>query len=281
MWSRRLSKVTGMDEKNFVEALAKAFDSEAIANKISTIIAVEVAAIIQESDSGIKAVIESENREMKALIHSQTAEIKKRDEEIKSLKTKVEMLENANDDLEQYTRRNSVRISGFPDPEPNHEDPTQVVLTLFNQTMAMGQSESPILLSDIDRVHRVGPKSSSSPRPMLVKFATYNARQRVYKAKKHLRVNASFRGMNETTSQTASGTEGTNKSPEQVSASPRIFINEDLTKTRVGLLFRARQAKKARRINDCWTHDGLILVKDKVNKVIPIRNMLELQKVIE
>ena len=36
--------------------------------------------------------------------------------------------------------------------------------------------------------------------------------------------------------------------------------------------------KKKREINDCWSVDGQILIKDTANKVIPIHNEADLKK---
>ena len=36
--------------------------------------------------------------------------------------------------------------------------------------------------------------------------------------------------------------------------------------------------KKTGKINDCWSFDGQILIKNKANKVIPVKNIRELTK---
>ena len=59
---------------------------------------------------------------------------------------------------------------------------------------------------------------------------------------------------------------------------PPIFINEDLTKKRYTLLRDALKMKKTGKINDCWSFDGQILIKNKANKVIPVKNIWELTK---
>ena len=97
---------------------------------------------------------------------------------IKSLENEIEILKN--DNLEQYTRRNSLRISGLPDSD--NEDVGQKVLELCLQ-----QLQNPVTSSDIDRIHRLGKIGSSNPRPVLVKFASYGARSSVLKAKSVLR----------------------------------------------------------------------------------------------
>ena len=53
-----------------------------------------------------------------------------------------------NDDLEQYTRRSCLRISGIP--ETQNEDTTHHVLILA------GEVGADISIDDIDRSHRVG-----------------------------------------------------------------------------------------------------------------------------
>ena len=58
----------------------------------------------------------------------------------------------------------------------------------------------------------------------------------------------------------------------------RIYINEDLTKYRADLLFRAREFKREKKIEDCWSWDGKILIKNKVSKVILIRTVEDLEK---
>ena len=45
---------------------------------------------------------------------------------------------------------------------------------------------TPIVERDIDRVHRLGPRRAANSRPILVKFATYRARQLVFKQKAYL-----------------------------------------------------------------------------------------------
>ena len=43
---------------------------------------------------------------------------------------------------------------------------------------------------------------------------------------------------------------------------PGCFINEDLTRTRSCTLYRARQLKRNGNIQDTWSSDGSILIKD-------------------
>ena len=107
--------------------------------------------------------------------------VQKKDAEINQLKDDVARLQQDTDNLEQYTRRNSLRISGIP--ERAHEDLTDVCLNLFNMRMKLSPK---ITLNDIDRLHRVGKPEAGKTRAVLVKFATYRARYAVFSARSML-----------------------------------------------------------------------------------------------
>ena len=42
----------------------------------------------------------------------------------------------------------------------------------------------------------------------------------------------------------------------------QIFVNEDLTSRRSKLANETRQMKSSKKITDCWTYNGKVLVKD-------------------
>lgn len=115
-------------------------------------------------------------------------------------------LQDELDDLQQYTRRNSIRILGIP--EQMGENPVQVVLNLFKEKLKI-ETET----NKIDRAHRVGKISSKYHRCLIVKFISYHERKKVFDMKKLLK---------------GSG----------------IRIVEDLTKRRVEVLNAAKQQYK-------------------------------------
>ena len=111
----------------------------------------------------------------------------------------------------------------------------------------------PITTEDVDRVHRVGrrtsPSGSANPatdesnhhrshasRQILIKFSSYRSRQRVILKRNSLRGSS-------------------------------IFLNENLTRSRNTLFFKARQLKSKGYISDVWTHDGAIIFKDNDRKI--------------
>lgn len=80
--------------------------------------------------------------------------------------------------LEQYTRRNNLRIFGIK--ESNNENTDALVLKIISDLNV------PVQLSDIERSHRIG-KVSDKPRAIIVKFSSYRKRSEVFSAKKGLK----------------------------------------------------------------------------------------------
>ena len=48
----------------------------------------------------------------------------------------------------------------------------------------------------------------------------------------------------------------------------KVYINDDLCKARSIVAFRARELKRDKKINDTWVSRGMIIIKDKFNKII-------------
>ena len=108
--------------------------------------------------------------------------IKNKDKHLDELKSRVSTLEEAVDNQEQYSRRNILRISGVP--ENDNKEVGNLSLDLFNKKMKL---DPPISAQAIDRIHRTGPVQGTKPRAILVKFATYQERQRVYRGRLNLK----------------------------------------------------------------------------------------------
>ena len=156
------------------------------------------------------------------------------------LRRRVSQLEGSLDAAEQYSRRNNVRISGLPENQDESTD--DLVLAM---SRAVGAD---ISINEIDRSHRVGPRrnkdgtSASKPRDIIVKFISYRSRQKLFR-KRGAAKSCGYAGK---------------------------FINEDLTKTRSLILYKCRELKRQGRVQDAWSMDGKILVKDRSGKIRPV-----------
>ena len=71
------------------------------------------------------------------------------------------------DELEQYTRGDSVRLTGLTGA--TNENVYDIVMTTFNEEMGVSPPISP---QEIDRIHRVGKPDPTKKRSILIKFAT-------------------------------------------------------------------------------------------------------------
>ena len=81
------------------------------------------------------------------------------------------------DDQEQYSRRNNLRITIIPEQET--EGTAAVKLEMINRGVCQ---DEPITVPDVDRMHRLGKRrDDGTPRPILLRLSTYQARNRIYK----------------------------------------------------------------------------------------------------
>ena len=172
-----------------------------------------------------------------------TDQLKARDQKIQALENAVITLQLKIDDQEQYSRREALRITGIPETENENTD--QLAMALCNDTLKL---DPPLQDSDLARSHRSGDASKSN-RVILAKFAIYKIRDHVIRARSNL------------------------KDHNKDNDSP-IYINEDLTKRKADLFYRARQFKNEKLILDIWTWDGLVRVKDN-NRKIHVINTIE------
>jgi hypothetical protein len=132
------------------------------------------------------------------------------EKEINNLKSENRQLRQNIDNLEQYTRRNSIRVFGVP--ERDGENVEDTVLKIFQEKL-----ELQIDKRNIDRCHRVGQRKNNINRAIIVKFTSYKYRSQVYTNKKKLK------GL-------------------------KIVIREDLTKMRQMLLVEMKEAFDSKNI---------------------------------
>ena len=157
--------------------------------------------------------------------------IAKKDSEIKALNTRVSELEEKCDELEQYSRRNIIRIRGIP--EKTGEETDAVVRELAATKLGVN-----IDAHDIVRSHRVGRTGDdkATPRDVIASFTSHNTKSAIMRNGRKLK-------------------------------GSRIFINEDMTRIRGKIAWEARQLRRDGKLIDTWTRDGIIFVKKTENNV--------------
>ena len=177
-------------------------------------------------------------------------QLQQKDQEIVGLKETIVDQQIKLDDLEQHGRRDSLRVSGIPEPD-EHDNTDAAVLGVCE----LIKVDPPLQPTDIAVSHRIGRKTAGKHRQIIVKFATRNVRERVFSARTDLK--------------------DVNKDKDN---SSKIYINEDLTQFRAALAREARSCKKSGLISDTWTMYGKILAKDNHGHVSVIRRHADLMK---
>ncbi len=150
--------------------------------------------------------------------------------ENKSLRTRVQTLEDQIDKTDQYSRRNCIRLSGVAEIQGESVD--DKVMDIIESIGA------DVPLDYVDRAHRLGKPMPNVPRDIIVKFATYRSKKRVMLKKSNLKKN---------------GRTG-------------VYINDDLTRVRSDIYYKARSLFKDKKISSTWSADGTIIIKDNEMK---------------
>lgn len=109
----------------------------------------------------------------------QDANIKVYTEKVDSLESKCHDLSNKVESLEQYSRKNNLRIFGVPKTEG--EDTESTVIKLIKDKLNIS-----ILPNDIDCCHRLKEKEGQHP-PIIVKFWRRVLRNKIFFAKSKLK----------------------------------------------------------------------------------------------
>lgn len=174
-------------------------------------------------------------------------------EKVAALEARTQSLEDKFDRLEQYTRRNTVRISGIP------EEPTENALAKSLDALNdIFKVTPPVDCSEIDRLHRVGPpRTDGTPRNMIIKLVSYQTKRRIMDAKKNMK-NAPV----------------TDKFPNP------LYVNEDLTAKRSTLCWHARRYRNQGHLKDVWTTDGNVLVRTHSGTVKGVHSLAELDSAV-
>ena len=129
------------------------------------------------------------------------------------------------DELNQYGRRNLLRISGIPESNKNTDE---LVIELAKERLNVTISPD-----DLDRTHRLGDldAKNTNPRAIVAKFVSYAKRREMFQRRSKLK---------------GSG----------------IYLNDHLTPHRAKLLSLSRCYRRAGLVNSSWSVEGRLLVKE-------------------
>lgn len=172
-------------------------------------------------------------------------------EEVKAstdkLASEMDSTTNKLDELEQYTRKNSLEIHGIP--TDGNVESEEVVLKIARAIDVEVES------SDIEISHRLKVRSKTTSQPIIVKFLSHKKKNELLYARRKLKdltVGDIFEHLT-----------------EDDTGENRIFINENLTSYRRKLFGKLLSLRRKGTIFSTWTIDGKIFMK-KSEVGIPI-----------
>lgn len=176
-------------------------------------------------------------------IESLKTNISHKDKQVKVLETKVNKLTKGLNDLEQYGRRQNLRLNNVPLDED--ADCEVVVIDIINRALPEGES---ISAADIDRCHPLGRPNKKNNRQVMIKFKTYKTKAQVYEARFNL---------------------------------SNVYMSEDFTPTNQKVIDELVKCKKSKRVKSFWSIDGKIFAKAhesqpkaRINTIEDIKTMI-------
>ena len=138
---------------------------------------------LNEINSTVKGLIE-EIRYLKHEVVQNKLEISQLKVENEKLKQMANLSIYKIDELDQYDRRENLRIHGIQENDSDRDDGEEVVMKIVEE-LNIG-----ITALDIPRAHRLGKRNSNSvakPRPIIVRFISYKKRYEFMYAKSKLK----------------------------------------------------------------------------------------------
>ena len=182
-----------------------------VVGAIQPILTAVVTAAVSASTKEILAKIEANEEARKSNTRDSLTRVRQR----------VQLQEFALDKLEQYTRRENVRIHGVPEPRTAGGETEDTVIKLAADIGVNINRE------DISVSHRL-PGRQGKPKPMIVKFVRRDTKTNLMKNKQKLK---------------------------NVAARKGVYISDDLTPLRAKLV---REMKNDAGIKSVWTTGGRI-----------------------
>lgn len=182
---------------------------------------------------------EKENDEMKKEIGLLNKTLNAQIDENQRLKREIDREKQQTqlklNDMEQYGRRNNIRIDGIENKDGEIADETtKVVIQKLNTKM----KNLNITEKDIDACHRIG-ETKSGKRQIIVKFVSRQTRDRVIRSRKLFRDDS-------------------------------IYLNEDLTKLTETVLMSVKR-KMTDEVHAVWSRDCKIYYKNKFGTVHQVK----------
>jgi exosome complex exonuclease DIS3/RRP44 len=258
-------KLSTLASKDFIESKFKEIITEKILSKklkeVQSAIKAEVQKELENVNKRLKEVMDTvktqeviieELRNKVSDLETKTETLGKQNEttvnkceKLKEIlyerEAKINSLDRRNNDLEQYSRRNNIRIYGLKDEKKEtYFDTCQKVLSLMNDKLGIKLRNG-----DVDIAHRIGKFSRDGNRPVICKFVQRFAKHDIIRSRRKLK--------------------GTH-----------YVIREDLTNINAKLLENVASHSK---VKVAWSDEGKIIALLTNNNKYVVSQLSDLDKV--
>jgi hypothetical protein len=186
----------------------------------------------------------------KTTVLAQETVIQQQNQAINNLTNKINKLGSRIEEQEQYSRRTSLRFNNVKAPTNDRGeirrpiDTDALVLKICNTKLGLQLNTK-----DIGRSHPIG-EVRNGKISIITRFLSYRQRHMVFSHKKKLKGH-----------------------PDN------LFITENLTRYRYGLLKKLNSLRADGKLHSFWTHDGSIIVKRSENSgFMTVKTKADIQK---
>jgi len=193
---------------------------------------------VARSNTEVNKLKEDFNNQCKyvASLEEELARVSKK---VKTQKEELDDLRVSFDELEQYTRKNSLELHGIPE---DIDLPMAEIVCKVAEAIGVE-----LECDDVEIAHRLNRKKGI--KPIIAKFVSHKDKSRLYKARVQLK------------DSTVPSVFPNYAGPITTDPPMRIFINENLTQYRKEMMSLALQKKNDQKITNAWSLDGKIFVK--------------------
>lgn len=205
---------------------------------------IDIGRIVDRMKAAIKDEIESI---VKMQVSTETEPLKREivelRKEIEELRSKQQRQSQKQDDNEQYSRKKNIRIGNIK--EEKGEDIAQLVVDIADK------GNVKVSKTSIENCHRLGQERENKSRAVIVRFKSVEDKLEFVKCRKVLK-----------------------------EKDAKIYISDDLTKTRSDIAYAARQMKrnKSTNVKGTWVFNGCIYIETHMGDTVKINRLEELDK---
>ena len=157
-------------------------------------------------------------------------------QKVQHLEKKLSDMEIAENKLEQYTRRNNIRIQGIPSSVHDNLLEDKVINIFIQRNITTSKS-------DIEDCHRLG---KANPKSTIVRFVNRKFCNDALEKKKQLM--------------------SLNKIELGFKPDVALYISENLTFFNQRLAWQCREHERARLIHSCWSLKGVVKIRRTMNE---------------